>query len=328
MSDRLRRALPAIVGLVLFAVAFDVLRVELRAVSWHDLTRDIRNTPAHQLLIAVLLTAASYATLTAYDFLGFAYVGKRLPARDIARTAFLAYGIANTVGGSGLAGFSVRYRLYTASGVTVEELSRLAFSYSVTFWLGLLALGGLSLALDPLPSARELPAAGLIRAAGWLLLLIPFSYLTATRVRQTPIRFRRFEMLLPSPHLAVAQLALSCLDWILFGSVLYVLLPQNSLSFLGFLSAFLMAVLIGVASHVPGGVGVFDGLMVLLLNPFLTSQQLLPALIVFRAVYYLVPFIAALILLLADELRQHRSRVARVGDTLGPVTERVTPRRP
>ena len=98
-------------------------------------------------------------------------------------------------------------------------------------------------------------------------------------------------------------------------------LPQNSLSFLGFLSAFLVAVLIGMASHVPGGVGVFDGLMVLLLNPFLTSQQLLPALIVFRAVYYLVPFIAALILLLADELRQHRSRVARAGDTLGPVTE-------
>ena len=147
MSDRLRRALPSIVGLVLFGVALDVLRVELHAVSWHDLTRDIRNTPAHQLLIAVLLTAASYATLTAYDFLGFVYVGKRLPPRDIARTAFLAYGIANTVGGSGLAGFSVRYRLYTGSGVTVEELSRLAFSSSVTFWLGLLALGGLSLAL-------------------------------------------------------------------------------------------------------------------------------------------------------------------------------------
>jgi uncharacterized membrane protein YbhN (UPF0104 family) len=78
---------------------------------------------------------------------------------------FLAHGIGNTVGGLALAGFSVRYRFDTRRGVTFEELSHLAFSYSVTFWPGLLALGGLSLALDPSPSARELPAPGLVRLA-------------------------------------------------------------------------------------------------------------------------------------------------------------------
>jgi uncharacterized membrane protein YbhN (UPF0104 family) len=100
-----------------------------------------------------------YAILTGYDFLGFVYLKKRLPAREIAHTAFLAYGIANTVGGLALSGFSVRYRCYTRCGITVEELSRLAFSYSVTFWLGLLALGGVSFAFDPLPPAPGLPAA-------------------------------------------------------------------------------------------------------------------------------------------------------------------------
>ena len=326
MSDRLRRALPALVGLVLFVIALHVLRTELRTVSWSDLVRDIRSTPIPQLLLAVLLTALNYGALAGYDFLGFAYLEKRLPAREIARTAFLAYGIANTVGGFALSGFSVRYRFYTRRGLTVEDISRLAFSYSVTFWLGLLTLGGASLALDPLTSAHELGASGLIRLAGCLLLLIPLTYLIATKVRRTPLRFRRFEVPLPSPRLAAAQVVLSCLEWTLFGSVLYVLLPESSLSFLPFLGAFLTAVLLGLASHVPGGIGVFEGLMVLLLHPFLTSQQLVPALVVFRAVYYLGPFILALIFLLVDELGQPRSSVARVGVVLGPLTEQLTPK--
>jgi phosphatidylglycerol lysyltransferase len=326
VSERLRQALPALVGLILFAIALEVLRVELRTVSWRDLTRDIRSTPVPQLLLAALLTATNYAVLTGYDFLGFAYLGKRLRARDIARTAFLAYGIANTVGGFALSGFSVRYRFYTRLGITVEELSRLAFSYSVTFWLGLLALGGLSLALDPLRDGRGLPAPGLIRLVGWVVLLIPAAYVIATNVRRTPLRFRRFEVPLPSPRLACAQVALSCLEWTLFATVLYVLLPPNAMSFLGFLGAFLGAVLLGLASHVPGGIGVFEGSMVLLLHPFLTSQQVVPALVVFRAVYYLGPFILALIVLLVDELEQPRSSVGRIGVALGPLTEQLTPK--
>jgi len=326
MFARLRRALPALVGLVIFLVALEVLRVELHAVSWHDLSRDIHHTPVLQLLLALLLTAMNYAVLTGYDYLAFAYLGKRLPAPEIARTAFLAYGIANTVGVHALSGFSVRYRFYTRRGVTIEELSRLAFSYSVTFWLGLLALGGLSLALDPLPSARELPASWVIGFTGWLLALLPLAYLIATGVRHTPLRFRRFDVPLPSPRLAAAQLALSCLEWTLFAGVLYVLLPPSALTFLAFLGAFLAAVLLGLVSHVPGGVGVFEGLMVLMLQPFLTSRELVPALVVFRAIYYLVPFVLALTLLVVDELGQRRATVARVGGVLGPLAEQLTPR--
>jgi len=326
MIDRLRRALPAILGLVLFAIALEVLRVGLGTVSWRDLTQDIRHTPLQHLLLAVVLTVLNYAVLTGYDFLAFAYLGKRLPAREIARTAFLAYGIANTVGGLVLAGFSVRYRFYTRRGITVEELSRLAISYSLTFWLGLFALGGLSLAFDPLSTPPGLPAPGLIRVVGWFLLLIPVAYLVAAKVRRAPLRFWRFDVRLPSLRIAVAQLALSSVEWTLFATVLYVLLPPSQLSFLGFLGAFLLAVLFGLASHVPGGVGVFEGLMAVLLHPFLTTEQLLPALVVFRGIYYLMPLIVALVLLLVDELGQPRSSAAKVGDVLGPLTEQVTPK--
>ena len=100
----------------------------------------------------------------------------------------------------------------------------------------------------------------------------------------------------------------------------------SGLSFLPFLGAFLIAILLGMASHVPGGVGVFEGLMLLLLKPYLTSGQLLPALVVYRAVYYLVPLGVALIVLVADVTRQHRVPAARVGAALGRLTEQLAPR--
>ena len=152
MSERLRQAIPVVIGLVLFVVALEVLRVELRAVSWSDLTADVLRTPPSRLALALVLTALNYAALTGYDLLAFAYIGKALPRARIALTSFLAYAISNNVGFAMLSGASVRYRFYTRWGVTAEELSRIVFSYSVTFWLGLLGLGGLSLVVSPLPA--------------------------------------------------------------------------------------------------------------------------------------------------------------------------------
>jgi phosphatidylglycerol lysyltransferase len=105
-----------------------------------------------------------------------------------------------------------------------------------------------------------------------------------------------------------------------------VLLPPSELSFVSFLGAFLIAILLGMASHVPGGVGVFEGLMVLLLEPYLPAAQLLPALVVYRAVYYLLPLTIALVVMVGDEVRQRRGQAARLGVVLGHLAEQLTPR--
>ena len=205
VSERLRQALPVVIGLVLFLAALEVLRVELRAVSWHELTADVL---AHRRRRGSrsrwLLTALNYAALTGYDLLAFAYIGKTLPRPRIALASFLAYAIANNVGFAMLSGASVRYRFYTRWGVTAEELSRIVFSYSVTFWLGLLALGGLSLAVSPLPDARELPAHQLA-GAGRLAPDAGAAGLSASRRSCGGRRCAsaRFELPLPSPAIAV-----------------------------------------------------------------------------------------------------------------------------
>ena len=119
---------------------------------------------------------------------------------------------------------------------------------------------------------------------------------------------------------------MSALDWTLAGAVFYVLLPPSDAGFLTVLGAFLAAQLLGLASHVPGGVGVFEGLMVLLLKPFITSADLLPALVVYRTVYYLMPLALALVGLVVDELHQRRHQAARATALLGRLSESLTPK--
>ena len=323
LPDRFRRTLPVLVGLVVFLAALEILRVELRAVTWVELMADVARIPIGRLGLALALTILNYCVLTGYDLLAFAYIRRSFSPLRIAGVSFLAYAISNNVGFAMLSGASVRYRFYTRWGVTVEEFSRLVVSYSVTFWLGLLGLGGASLALSPI--AARLPAHARIVDFGWLLMLVPFGYLTVTVVRRRALHVRGFEFPMPSPAIAGAQVLLSSIEWALAGSVLYVLLPANTITFLAFLGAFLAAVLLGMASHVPGGVGVFEGLIVLLLKPSLTSAALLPALVVYRAVYYLLPLIVAVIGLVADEMRHGRVRAARVSAALGRLTEQVTP---
>ena len=326
MRARLRAALPALIGFALFVAALEVLRTELRAVTWRGLTADLSNISGWRLAVAVTLTFVNYGVLTGYDFLAFAYLGKRLPPRRVVITSFLAYAISNNVGFAVLSGASVRYRFYTRWGVTAEELSRIVFSYVVTFWLGLFLVGGLSLARSPLPRELGVPLVSMVAPIGWLLMLVSIAYIAAAALGLGPIRFGRLELPLPSARLALAQLAISVFDWAIAASVLYALLPPGRVPFLALLGAFLASQLLALASHVPGGMGVFEGLMVLLLKPFLPSTDLLPALIAYRAVYYLLPLSVAAVGLVADELHQRRSQAARLGATLGWLTEQLTPR--
>ena len=321
-----RRAWPALAGLLLFTAALLVLRRQLHAVTWHELSAAVLAMPAPRLVAALLLTALNYATLAGYDVIAFAYIGHPLSRVRVAATSVLAYAVANSVGWAMLSGAAVRYRFYTRWGVSAAQLARIVFSYSVTFWLGLGALGGLSLALGPLPQAHELPGHELLAPVGWLMLLAVAGYLAAVVRGRGPIRLGRHELALPSARIGCAQLAVSALDWALAAAALFVLLPASGLGYLGLLSAYLCAQVLALASHVPGGVGVFESLMLVLLAPYLAPAQLLPALVVYRAVYYLLPFALALVALVADELRQRRAQAARAAALVGWLSEGIAPR--
>src|SRR4030095_2480984 len=132
---------------------------------------------------ALVLTALNYAVLTGYDFLAFMYIGRHQPWQRVVMASFLAYAISNNVGFAMLSGASVRYRFYTRWGITAEELSRIVFSSVVTFWLGLLLIGGLSLAIGPLPRELGVTAKTVLALVGWLLMCASLGYVAAAALR-------------------------------------------------------------------------------------------------------------------------------------------------
>ncbi len=322
LSHRQKQALPKIIGLLLFFAALAVLRGEIRSLSWPSLMAGVMDTPRDRLLAAAALTLLNYAALTGYDLLAFAHIGRRLPRWRIAGTAFLAYAMSNTIGFAMLTGASLRYRFYSRWGVSAADLSRIILSYTVTFWLGLLVLGGASLFFGgALPGPLASP---LMAPVAILLIVLPFAYVGAAMLRREPIRVASFEIPLPPPGVAVAQLAVSAIEWTLAAAVLFALLPP-AVPFITFVAAFLVAILVGMASHIPGGMGVFETVIMLLLAPYYESAAVLPALVMFRVVYYLVPLVIALAGLVLDEAWQRRAHVARIASGAGRITAQLTP---
>ena len=118
LQERLRAALPALIGLVLFLAALEVLRTELRTITWHGLIANLANIPVRRVVLALLLTTANYGVLTTYDFLAFIYIGRHQPWRRVAMTSFLAYAISNNVGFAMLSGGCVEIPAYTRWGIT------------------------------------------------------------------------------------------------------------------------------------------------------------------------------------------------------------------
>ena len=324
--DRVGHRVAPLIGLLLFGAALFVLRKELAEVRYRELSAALAALPAASVALAIILTAINYLVLTGYDHLALLYVGKRLSGWRISLASFVGYAVSNSVGLALLSGTSVRYRFYSRWGLTGAEISRVVAFYSSTFFLGLTVLGGLSLAFAPLPGLVELPGHQALRVAGVVLFAIGPTYAAVALLRRTPLHWRGVAIALPRPPIVAAQFALVLVDWLLAVAVLDVLLPSSSLSFLGLMAAFLAAQVLVLLSHVPGGVGVFETVMLLLLKPFLPTTAVLPALLLFRLIYYLLPLVAAMIVLLVDELSERRERVARLGAMVGRITNAVAPK--
>ena len=184
-------------------------------------------------------------------------------------------------------------------------------------------VGGWALAGGEIHGIDAYVPAVLARLTGWLFLLSALAYPLFVLIRKTPICLGGVRIELPSMGLVGSQFVLSLLDWVLASAVLYVLVPDPRPEFLYFLGAFLAAQLVALISHVPGGLGVFESLMVLLLG--LPAATVLPALALFRVIYYLVPLAGALLVLIIDEISQRRHQVVQWGNAFGTLTASVAP---
>jgi len=260
--------------------------------------------PVSAVIVAGLFVAASYVTMTFYDFFALRTIGHRhIPYRVAGLTGFMAYAIAHNVGATMFTANLIRYRVYREWGLTLIDIAKVAFVTGLTFWLGNIVVLGACLAYAPEAAGaiNELPPA-LVRTLALTALAIIGLYLLWLLPRPRTFSRGEWTLTLPSARLTLLQIGIGIADLGLAAIAMTILvLAQAQVDIVSVVVSYVVGVLLGFASHAPGGIGVFDVTMLLAL-PQIPKEKLLAALLAFRCLYFLLPFCVAFLAFVVREL--------------------------
>lgn len=299
-----------VIGLLAVAFSGWLLYHQLRDISFDDIVESLDAIPFTNWLLAGLATLAAYAALAGYDRLGLMHLRKRMPWHFITAASFTAYAIGHNVGASVFSGGVVRYRAYSAKGLSAPEVGVLVAFCSFTFALGAILLGGLVLILQPhlLNRFFEDASPWMSFALGIVMLSLIALYVIGSSLRFKSIRIRNFRLQYPRLYIVFRQLVIGPLELIAAAAIIYFALPEASNpGFLLILGVFLASFSAALVSHAPGGLGVLEVVFLLAL-PEVNPADVIAALLVFRLFYLLIPFALSLILVVIFEHAQWLQR--------------------
>ena len=306
---KLWRIAGAAASVLIFALSIFILGRTLANLDFADFRAAIRSTSAEQIALALALTAGSYVALTGYDALALRHLRQKVRYRVTSLASFTSFSISFTLGFPLITGGTVRYWIYSRHGLGVGNVARITIIGGVSFWLGMGIVLGAGLVFQP-DLVAELN--GLKVSINFLIGLAVLGAILAYFVWTAPgtrlVTMQGFRLQLPGLWVTSGQTVLGVVDVSLAAGVLYVLLPPgHGVDFLSFAAIYSLAVILGIASHAPGGIGVFEATMLRAI-PAPSQEALLASLLLFRIFYYLAPFILALALLGANEsIRRWRS---------------------
>jgi uncharacterized membrane protein YbhN (UPF0104 family) len=308
VSAKLKRLHPWIATAAFALAAFLVYRA-LQQYSMSEILQSLRAISLRHLALAAACTAGSFLCLTGADTLAVRYTGRDLPYRKIALASCTALSIGHTLGLAALSSGAIRYRFYTGWGLSPGDVGRIILFCAMTVAVGMATAGGLASLIQPGLVAQMFKVApGVVVALGLLLLLLVAIYLGLAAFVHRPIRIHRFELPVPRLSLALGQVAVGAADFSMVSAVLYQLLSATAdIGYFPIAATYIVANAAAVVTHVPGGFGVIEA-VILSLVP---GANVIGALVAFRAIYYLVPFvIGCVVLAIAEILRRQRRPVA------------------
>ena len=285
----IQKAVP-FVSIVIFGLALWFLHHELRNYRYHEILHHLKSIPPDALWLAFIFTGMSYLFLVGYDLLAFAYVGRKLELKKVALTSFVSYAFSNTIGHSLITGGSVRYRLYSAWGISGEDISKIVAFCTVTFWIGVLSLGGLLFVAAPISLPVTLPIHSISPVLVGLvsLGLLAAYFLVILIKRNDSVVLFGWSWNIPRPGLAAGQVVISGFDWLFSAGVLFILLPPSpGVTFLSFLGIYTLGTVFALISQVPAGLGVFETIVVVLLAPVYPATIVVSALLAYSLAYLL-----------------------------------------
>lgn len=310
----------------IFAAALWALSHQLREIRLSELFDAVRDVPLSSILTAVALTAASYVVLTGYDALALRYIGRTLPYRTVAAASFIGYAFSNNFGIALITGGSIRYRLYSLAGLSAGEIARVVAFCTLTFLFGTVVVGAIAFLAVPAPAlAAVTGSATATRGVAALFLVALAGVAVWSWVRRRPIAVGRWTVNLPSAPMMGRQVGLAAADIVLAGLALYILLPEMARPALPlFAGVFVLATAAGAVSNVPGGLGVFETVILLGL-PDAPPDAVVAAILAYRGVYFLLPLGLAAFGLGWQEVAQRRGWAVRLDPGLARLFARITP---
>jgi glycosyltransferase 2 family protein len=299
-----------VVGLTAVGVSSWFLFKELHGLSFASLREAFASISRGRWLAAIASTSLAYAALAWYDQIALRHLGRRLGWRFVGLASFTAYAIAHNIGASVLSGAVIRYRAYSTRGLSAAEIGVLVAFCSFTFALGVATLGGLLLLLRP-DLIERLPGAPLWlgKAAGLVLIAAPALYVIGSLLHFRPFSLGGFELVYPRPPVAARQLLAGPFELIGAAGIIFFALPAAANpGLLVVLGVFLASFSLALVSHAPGGLGVLE-IAFLEGMPDLPQANVVAALLVFRLLYLVLPFIFALGVVLVFEKDRWRELV-------------------
>ncbi|MBZ9649655.1 bifunctional lysylphosphatidylglycerol flippase/synthetase MprF [Sphingobium sp. 3R8] len=322
-----RRVLAIVVLLLVAALACIALDHLFAEIRWSDVRAAFQAIPPVAMIAAAVLTGLSYLALTLYDHLALRIIGSAVGWRTAALASFCSYTLSHNLGLALVTGGSARLRIYGAAGLGPGDVARIIASASFAFWGGVFTLTALGMTLYPagLTLGGFTIDAPVQRAIGATLLGGAILLLAALRSATRPVNVFGWTLTLPSRSQALAQIGIACIDLAFASAALFVLVPHLSPAlYPAFFLGYALAIIVALISHVPGGIGIFEGVIVASL-PRIDRPALVAALIAYRILYYLIPLFVAVVLIAAHERRAWRQPLRNVTSGAQTVARTIAP---
>lgn len=314
-----RNTKPLSIGAALLVAALGLTALSklLHSVRPHEIRHAFDALSAGQIGAALLLTAASYLMLTLYDRFALRVIGRKLPWRTYGLASFTSYTLSHNLGLALLTGGSARYRIYRAAGLSGGEVGSVIALASLSFWNGVILLAGLA----AMASTQILPffdwglSLHWLHLAGLVVLTLCLIPLLLRHFGLEAVNIGGWRTPLPNLRRSAAMTLIAALDLAAASAALYVLLPApDPAAYPAFFLGYALAIIAALISHVPGGLGVFETVVIATVPG--DKAQLLAALLAYRVIYYLLPLLVAAFLLAWHEGKTWRRPVAQAGQSL------------
>lgn len=268
------------------ALAAFLLHRTLSQYSTDEIVGSLGRIPFGRVAAAVGFAGASYLLLTGFDWLALRYVRRPLAWPRAALASFTSLSIGHNLGFAAVSSGALRYRFYSRWGLGAGEVAQVIVFCGLTVAAGLATLGGIGLLLRPEVGAK---LTGLspptLFATGIGLIAVTAAYLLLAAILRQPLTIRGHALRLPELRLALCQVGIGTANFACVAACLHqTLAALQDLPYLVVATAYVTANTAGLVSHVPGGLGVIESVVALVLQ-----GDVIGALIAFRVVYYLIP---------------------------------------